>query len=164
MRNLISYTLMLLAVASVAQAVHAQDGKQLRERDQQFLGCPTYIATAQQPRNVSTGDLNRAPVHACRYDCEKPAAAALQLDRNNPLTLCSLGRAYLDSGELERAEEAFTRAIALNPDLPLAYFNRGVARVRLGDPCGADADFRRTLELDPTAEQARYELGRLRTH
>jgi len=117
-----------------------------------------------QPRNVSTGDPNRVPVHACRDDCEKPAAAALQLDRNNPLTLCSLGRAYLDSGELERAEEAFTRVIALNPDLPLAYFNRGVARVRLGDPCGADADFRRTLELDPTAEQARYELGRLRTH
>ena len=156
---------MLLAVASVAQAEHAQDGKQLRERDQQFPGCPTYIAAAQtQPRNVSTGDLNRAPVHACRDDCEKPAAAALQLDRNNPLTLYSLGRAYLDSGEPERAEEAFTRAIALNPDLPLAYFNRGVARVRLGDPCGADADFRRTLELDPTAEQARYELGRLRTH
>ena len=88
MRNLISSTLMLLAVASVAQADHAPDGKQLRERDQQFPGCPIYIATAQiQPRNVSTDDLNRAPVHGCRDDCEKPAAAALQLDRNNPLTL-----------------------------------------------------------------------------
>jgi hypothetical protein len=47
----------------------------------------------------------RANAHPCRSDCEKPAAAEPQLDRNNPLTLYSLGRAYHASGALERAEE-----------------------------------------------------------
>jgi hypothetical protein len=104
MRNLISSTLMLLAVASAAQADHAQDGKQLPERDRLFLGCPTYMDTPQiQPPNLAADDINRANAHPCRGDCEKPAAAELQLDRNNPLTLYNLGRAYYE--ELERAEE-----------------------------------------------------------
>ena len=106
MRNLISSTLMLLAVASAAQADHAQDGKHLPERDRLFLGCPTYMDTPQtQPRNLAADNIDRANAHPCRSDCEKPAAAEPQLDRNNPLTLYSLGRAYHASGALERAEE-----------------------------------------------------------
>ena len=71
-----------------------------------------------------------------------------------------MGNAYLDRGQPARAAEVFTLAVNLDSGFALAYFNRGIARQRLGDSIGANEDFRRTLELDPNAEQARQQLGR----
>jgi Flp pilus assembly protein TadD len=74
-----------------------------------------------------------------------------------------MGNAYLDRGQPARAAEVFTLAVNLDSTFALAYFNRGIARQRLGDSVGANDDFRRTLELDPSVEQARQQLGRLPT-
>jgi Tfp pilus assembly protein PilF len=70
-----------------------------------------------------------------------------------------MGNAYLDRGEPAQAAEAFSLAVNLDSEFALAYFNRGIARRRLGDSTGANEDFRRTLELDPKAEHARQQLG-----
>lgn len=59
--------------------------------------------------------------------------------------------------DLERAEEAFTRALDARPDYSDAYFGRGLARSQLdlyreGGPLGsveARDDFGRVVELDP---------------
>src|SRR5207247_6139417 len=106
---------------------------------------------------------NRANVYARRGQYSNAFAdynAARQLDPTNPLIPYNLGNAYLDSGQPERAVEAFTQAIGLDAGFALAYFNRGITRERLGDLAGADADFRRTVDLDPTAEQARLRSAR----
>jgi tetratricopeptide (TPR) repeat protein len=59
--------------------------------------------------------------------------------------------------DLERAEEAFTRALGARPDYSDAYFGRGLARSQLdfhrdGGPLGSEAardDFARVVALDP---------------
>ena len=44
----------------------------------------------------------------------------------------------------------YDRAIELNPDNESAYYNRGVAKSKLGNRDGAEADRKRASELDPT--------------
>jgi len=88
MRNLISSTLMLLAVASAAQADHAQDGKHLPERDRLFLGCPTYMDTPQtQPRNLAADNIarQRAPVSERLRKARRRRAATRSQQSADPL-------------------------------------------------------------------------------
>jgi tetratricopeptide (TPR) repeat protein len=62
-----------------------------------------------------------------------------------------------DEDDLELAEDAFTRALALRSDYPDAYFQRGLVRSQLdlygeGGPVGSEGareDFERAVALDP---------------
>jgi len=64
------------------------------------------------------------------------------------------GNARFGRGELEAARDAFSRAIAADPEHAPAYNDRGVVRTQLSDYRGALADFARTLELDPDHAKA----------
>jgi tetratricopeptide (TPR) repeat protein len=159
--------LLSLAGASTACAGAVEDCNQVRDLDRQLRGCTAYIRSRpDQPANEATALFNRANIYARQGRYQLAFAdyrRALELDPSNPLIPYNLGNAYLDSGQPSRAAEAFTQALALDLGFAFAYLNRGIARERLGDVAGADQDFRRTLELDPTAEQARRHLARLRT-
>ena len=58
---------------------------------------------------------------------------------STPLNIIGVEKA--DRGEIEVAIRYFTEAIELNPDDPIAYFNRATLLVKIGDIQGARADF-----------------------
>jgi tetratricopeptide (TPR) repeat protein len=53
----------------------------------------------------------------------------------------------LDNGDYQAAIEDYNRVIELNPNLALAYYNRGLVRTKLSDRQGAIADFQRAADL-----------------
>ena len=59
-------------------------------------------------------------------------------------------------GELDRAIEAFDRAIGSAPDLPIAYLNRGLAYQSKGDLRRALADLNRAVARDPDSARGYY--------
>jgi len=94
-----------------------------------------------------------------------PREALADLDRSlqvAPLQAAQLhfprGNAYLQLSMWREAEVEFTRTIEAGQLVTDALYNRGVARMRLGDRNGARADFRETLRLDPGYAPARGEL------
>ena len=54
---------------------------------------------------------------------------------------------------------AQTKAIEINPDDALAFYNRGVAYYRLGDQQRAIADYTQVIDLNPLLEIAYYRRG-----
>ena len=67
----------------------------------------------------------------------------------------------LKANDKKRATEEVERAIALNPKLPEAYSLRGRLAFLAADLDGAEAAFRKSLELDPTAFDPLLWLGTL---
>lgn len=66
-----------------------------------------------------------------------------------------------DINNCRGAIDDFTRAIELNPDHDLAFFNRAIEKTHLKDHAGAVKDFTRSLEIKPTSS-AYY--GRAKSH
>ncbi|MCS6938716.1 MAG: tetratricopeptide repeat protein [Roseiflexus sp.] len=72
-------------------------------------------------------------------------------------TFFRLGWLYQTSrNSLAQAVAAYTRAIALNPNNPIAYYNRGIACAEQGDLARAIADYTRAIDLDPKYAVAYY--------
>jgi tetratricopeptide (TPR) repeat protein len=63
------------------------------------------------------------------------------------------------AGRSQEALEAFARAIELNPNFSLAYNNRGIAYLKLGDYQKAIKDHSKAIELDPTLALAYNNRG-----
>jgi tetratricopeptide (TPR) repeat protein len=61
----------------------------------------------------------------------------------------NLGRARQAVGDLRGAEEAYGRAVELDPGLARAWNNRGTVRTGTGDYAGAVSDLDRAAELSP---------------
>lgn len=115
------------------------------------------------------------------YNAREYAAAMRMLERavaHLPATACSEGAAqiffrlgwlYQMSGNhLTQAVAAYTRAIALNPNNPVAYYNRGIAHAEQGSLAQAISDYTHAIDLDPKyiaayyhRALARYEQGDL---
>jgi [acyl-carrier-protein] S-malonyltransferase len=56
----------------------------------------------------------------------------------------------------------YSACVSLDPQFHAGYYNRGLARERLGDPAAAADDYRRALMLDPMVELVRQRLERPR--
>ncbi len=85
------------------------------------------------------------------------AQGRADLEVNDGASLARLG----DDAE---AKKAFERALAIDPDQPLAKLYLGNAQLRTGDPAGAAATYRAFLTAFPTgasAEQVRRVLAEL---
>jgi tetratricopeptide (TPR) repeat protein len=99
---------------------------------------------------------------------QHPREALADLDRSlqvMPIQAASLhfprGNAYLQLGMYSEAEGEFTRAIDGGQLVTDARFNRGLARMRLGNTPGAREDFQEILRLDPGYLPARDQLRTL---
>jgi lipoprotein NlpI len=55
--------------------------------------------------------------------------------------------AHYDKGEFELAVHDFDQAIRLRPNFPTALNNRGLAKKRMGDDAGGDADIQAAAAL-----------------
>ena len=64
---------------------------------------------------------------------------------STPINIIGVEKA--DLGEIEVAIKYFTGAIAINPNDPIAYFNRATLRVKIGDIQGARSDFKLAQKL-----------------
>ena len=64
------------------------------------------------------------------------------------------GLRYLESHEFEKAIDAFTRDIELNPQYAEAYYNRGLAYGNLGQDQRAVDDFDEAIRLNPQYAEA----------
>lgn len=65
------------------------------------------------------------------------------------------GHLYGNEAFYHRAEQDFSRAVALEPPFTQALYDRGNLRWReLGDGTGAEADLTRVLELEPERAEA----------
>ena len=53
----------------------------------------------------------------------------------------------------------YTKAIELNPNYALAYYNRGISKKDLEDNYGAIADYNKAIELDPNYTSAYVNRG-----
>lgn len=70
-----------------------------------------------------------------------------------------LGNRLLNDGYADQALIFYDQAVDINPHYWPAYLNRGKALLRLGQRRYAMDDFKKTLELNPDASEARRLLG-----
>jgi tetratricopeptide (TPR) repeat protein len=90
------------------------------------------------------------------HDC----SAALNLMPNQDDALESRGLVYLRQGEFESARKDFDKALQINAALAGSLFGRGIAKIRLGDANGGNADLMaaRVLRRDIDTQFARFGL------
>ncbi len=90
-------------------------------------------------------------------EAEKEFRASLAIE-NQAATWTQLGVFYARAERSAEALDAFNRAVALNPEFPLAYSNRGNLHARLGDCALAVPDFEKALQLMPSNATAQRGL------
>lgn len=68
----------------------------------------------------------------------------------NSVIYANRGLVYSKMNKNEDAQNDFTKSIELNPQYFKAYLRRGDARNQIGDFEGAEADYRKVAELEPS--------------
>ena len=71
----------------------------------------------------------------------------------------NLGNSYNDSGNTQKAIDAYKEAIKIKPDLEEAYYNLGVTYGKLDMYKGAITVYKQALRINPDSVQAHYNLG-----
>jgi len=89
----------------------------------------------------------------------------VEKDPWHPGLLVSAARNMIEKEEFNKALQALTRAIELNPALEEAYFYSGVANYRLGNAEQAESDFKKSVALmdKSQASAAYYNIGYIYT-
>jgi tetratricopeptide (TPR) repeat protein len=87
------------------------------------------------------------------------AAEAGLSDRERSVILVNLGRTYRDLAQLELAQNAFRRAVILDPTSASAHNNLGNINYRLGDCAGAEYELAQAASLAPTSLSAVSQLA-----
>src|SRR5262249_36641837 len=75
-------------------------------------------------------------------------------DLQNFANYLLLGNCYVRLGQLNAAISCYSTGIALRPDLPWAYVNRGLAHLDIRDYPRARADFDRVIAMRPDLVEA----------
>ena len=94
--------------------------------------------------------------------------AALEKEtRSNPGNLdawISLGNAYFDSNQYEKAIDAYRKVLEINPDNANVWTDMGVMHRRNGNPQEAINAFDKAIEVDPKHEVSRMNKGIVLLH
>lgn len=70
-----------------------------------------------------------------------------------------LGSVYYQQKQLEIALEEFTQAAKIDPDFALAYNGLGLVHAALGQDDMADANFRKSIQLEPNNSESHNNYG-----
>ena len=95
---------------------------------------------------------------ASRYqDAVSYYEAALARNPSNPLVLTDCAVMYFQLGDSDRALEYLQRAIVLKPDLPQAYYNKGlILMMAKGQKEQALEAWREYIRIAPDSDQAEF--------
>lgn len=113
---------------------------------------------------VSSAEQNNLANSYIAQERFQEAITAYQLaqvhDPNNPIPYFNAARAYEALGQSDKALETLEQVLLrAKPDLhPLIYYNRGNVYFQRGDYLLAIADYKQSLLLDASNENARYNL------
>jgi Flp pilus assembly protein TadD len=105
--------------------------------------------------------LNTSQDPAVRKEAEQEYRAALKSNPQDEKSICRLGEMALQTGDVEQANEAFSRAIALHPDDSDAKLDMARALIQMNQPAKAQALLEQTVQLDPTNATAHFRLATL---
>jgi chemotaxis protein methyltransferase CheR len=83
----------------------------------------------------------------------------LTIDLHDPEAHVLAAHAYADMGNYDAALAACTRALAINPLLPVARYILGLIHQREGDVVGAVSEFKKTIYIDQDFALAHMNLG-----
>ena len=87
----------------------------------------------------------------------------LQSEQPNEKTLKEWGNyswgIAINLGDKAGAIKHYTQAITINPQLAIAYYNRGLAKYESGDKAGAIADYTQAITINPQYAKAYYNRG-----
>lgn len=123
---------------------------------------------ATENNNELTGFLAATEVDSVIAENKPEIQDKLDVKVDPAKTYYDRGLLYSIYQKYSEAISSYDRALALNPQLTLGYYHRGIAREKLGDVTSAVEDFQRAQSLaqeqnDPTAlEMARHKLDYLR--
>jgi len=92
-------------------------------------------------------EANREP-EAQAYIAKLPAGAGL-----DPNTLLNVGIKSFNEGKIDQALSDFNRVVEQNPELPDAYYFRGLVYLNQGKNAEAKADFQKLLQLAPNHDK-----------
>ena len=79
--------------------------------------------------------------------------------KNLAIALSNRGKSYEALHDYDRAVEDYTRSIALQPENPTIYYNRGNARAQWGNLEQAISDYDKAVELKPDYAVAYFNRG-----
>lgn len=123
------------------------------------------IATLQQALEIKSDDaeslrliINLLVAQGKEQEAEQYMARLPQGETVDPATLLNIGIKYYNEGKMTEALDEFNKVVTENPNLPDAYYYRGLAFLASGKQAEAKADFQKLLELDPNhanADEAR---------
>ena len=149
----------LVACASVAPALAAK-----RPPKVEIVPDATGFTITQEIR--VSGDVRAEYDQAQRILAQQPSAPAIALlvgvTERAPDAIAphvDLGIAYARSGDLDRAEESLGKALAINPDHPVANNELGIVYRRKGRFAEARAAYEKALAISPTFHFAHRNLA-----
>jgi hypothetical protein len=114
---------------------------------QQTISAPSYRQVCEDIR------INTIVSKRCHSEAVPPPppqgseSARPSASSNSPEAYVSSGNVNADEGRYEKAVEDYTTAIGRNSSLATAFFNRGLARYKLGQKDSAIADFSKAADL-----------------
>ena len=97
-----------------------------------------------------------------RTEALASAAAACEAAAADPALSDAIGSYYSAEGEYRKACEAYSRAIELDSERALFWFNRAAVRRFLGELAGAEEDYDRAIVLRPDDYEAYLNRAELR--
>ena len=119
--------------------------------------------------HVSAGYGMGPEIKILDFSAAPQAPAYRRVHRISDLTAVALfhsnrGGELLRLGKQEEALPWLQRAVAVDPELPGAWINYGVAQRRAGNAAAAEAAYRKALEVNPNAVSAYQNLASLLRH
>lgn len=108
------------------------------------------VVEIEPDNKMATQVLTEMLVAEGRLEEAEPYIAMLGGDvKLDPNALLNVGIDHYNAGEMDEALVQFDRVVAENPEMPEAYYYRGLVYLGRGDNDSARGDLERFLELDP---------------
>lgn len=127
------------------------------------LGALIMLENAIEVDSTNSGALTNYALLLCDLnEFEKSVNCLKRIGKNDSLYISSLmniGYVYGVQGEYLKSIPYLDQALALSPNEPYAYNNRGYAKLKTGNTDGALIDVKKSLELNPYNSYAYRNLG-----